>query len=289
MPVSNSVGAMALVDTDRYPIHDLASPAGQNLVEQCRRDLKERALCSLPNFLRPEGIRNLLDEAEPLIPEAGYTSTVRNMFFQPAGDETLPPDHPRNVMFPNRYGRIVNHLFPNEGMSRGLFLWPDLIDFVRQVFGAETMYPSQCPHLALTMKVEGEGDTDAWHYDGNDGVISLLLQKPDEGGEFEYAPYVRTLEDDHLEDVAKVLKEPQRHAVRPPLEPGTFIFFNGNLSLHRVTPVGKTTKRRMILLFSYDRNPNFVFPDRAAENIRKLPRLKDLATERERFFVTAAQ
>ncbi|MEQ8369852.1 MAG: 2OG-Fe(II) oxygenase [Alphaproteobacteria bacterium] len=274
---------MGLVDTERYPIHDLTSPAGQALVAQCRRDLAEHALCSLPGFLRPEAIRQMLDEAQPLMPDAVYTDTRRNLFFQPAGDDSLPPDHPRNVIFPNRFARIINHCFPNEGPSRTLFLWPALTEFVRQVFGAETMYPSQCPHLAMTMKIEGEGDTDGWHYDGNDGVISLLLQKPDEGGEFEYAPYIRTLEDERLDDVAKVLHDPDRHAKRPPLEPGTFVFFNGNLSLHRVAPVGKTVKPRMILLYSFDRSPNFVFPDRAAENLRSLPRLRDLTRERERF------
>jgi len=133
------------------------------------------------------------------------------------------------------------------------------------------------------MKVEGEGDTDSWHYDGNDGVVSLLLQKADEGGEFEYAPYVRTPEDNHFDDVAKVLSDPQRHAVRPPLEPGTFVFFNGNMSLHRVTAVGKTTKPRMILLFSYDRSPGYVVKDIGIERLRELPRLKDLPEQYSKY------
>ncbi|MGH6631453.1 MAG: hypothetical protein ACREB3_17125, partial [Burkholderiales bacterium] len=74
-----------------------------------------------------------------------------------------------------------------------------------------------------------------------------------------------------------VLADPERHAVRPPLEPGTFVFFNGNLSLHRVTPVVKTRKPRMILLFSFDRSPNYVFPQRAVDHIRSLSTMRQRA------------
>jgi len=283
MAVTDNSAAMALVDLERYPIDDLRTATGNELVERCRRDLDERALCTLPGFLRPAAVENLVDEAKPLVADAVYTDTMRNIFFQPTGDGDFAPDHPHNATFPNRFARIVNHQFPNEGMSRALFLWPALTEFVRQVFGAETMYPTQCPHLALTMKIEAEGDTDSWHYDGNDGVVSLLLQQPDEGGLFEYAPYIRSLKDDRFDDVARVLRDPKRHAQRPPLEPGTLVFFNGNLSLHRVTQVGKTTKPRMILLFSFDRSPNYIFPNRAAERLRALPKLKDLTEKHSKY------
>lgn len=283
MPVTDESAAMALVDIERYPIHDLSTPAAEKLVAQCRDDLTARALCRLPGFLREDAVKKLVDEARALLPEAVYTDTMRTMFFGPAQGPEFPPDHPRNMEYPNRYARIVNHQFPNEGLSRALFLWPAVAEFVRQVFGAETMYPTQCPHYALTMKIEGEGDTDSWHYDGNDGVVSLLLQMPDEGGLFEYAPYIRTRTDENSAAVADVLRDPQHHALRPPLEPGTLVFFNGDLSLHRVTPVGKTTKPRMVLLFSFDRSPNFVFPNRAAERLRQLPKVKDLTDRRSNY------
>ena len=283
MPATDDLAAMALVDTERYPIQDLTTRAGQQLVAQCRQGLAAQALCSLPGFLLDHAIDKLVEEARPLIPEAVFTDTMRTIFFGPAEGAEFPADHPRNREFRNRYARIVNHQFPNEGLSRALFLWPALTEFVRQVFGAETMYPTQCPHLALTMKIEGEGDADAWHYDGNDGVVSLLLQTSDEGGLFEYAPYLRKHGDDNIEGVTEVLNDPQRHAVRPPLEPGTLVFFNGDLSLHRVTPVGKTKKPRMILLLSFDRTPNFVFPNRAAERIRALPRVKELGNRHSKY------
>ena len=285
MPTTDIAMAMALVDTDRYPIHDLSDAVGQALVAQCRQDLATKALCSLPGFLRPYAIEKLVDEAGALIPDAVFTETMRTIFFGRAVGAPFPADHPRNQEFPNRFARIVNHQFPNEGPSRALFLWPALTEFVRQVLVAKTMYPTQDPHVALTMKVEGEGDTDSWHYDGNDGVVSLLLQVPDEGGLFEYAPYLRTDDDENIAGVTNVLNNPERYAVRPPLEPGTLVFFNGHLSLHRVTPVGQTTKPRMVLLFSYDRAPNYVEPNALAERLRRLPKVKDLNEQPSRYLL----
>ena len=286
MPKTSDTAAMGLVDVRRYPVHELSTPAGKNLVEQCRADLTARALCSLPGFLKPDAVHHLVEEAAPLLPDAVYTDTSRTPYFGPAAGTQYPPDHPRNLEYPNRYARIVNYQFPNEGLSRALFLWPVLTEFVRQVFGAETMYPTQCPHVSLTMKVAGEGDTDSWHYDGNDGVVSLLLQAPDEGGLFEYAPYLRTPTDERFSEVTKVLKYPECHALRPRLEPGTLVFFNGDLSLHRVTPVGKTTKPRMILLLSFDRSSTFVFPNGVADRIRTLPKLRELPpAQRSKYLV----
>ena len=36
-----------------------------------------------------------------------------------------------------------------------------------------------------------DGCARAWHYDGSDAVVTLMLQKADEGGEFEFAPFIR--------------------------------------------------------------------------------------------------
>jgi hypothetical protein len=291
MPIISNEAVLALVDTERYPIHRLDTPEGQALVEQCRRDLVDRALCSLPGFLRPEAIATMIGEAEDMVPDAVHIDIQRHIGFSRSGfwhgradgEPSFPPDHPVNQAYPNRFARLVNHQFSNEGPSRALFMWPALTEFVRQVFQAETMYRSQCPHVSMTMKIEGEGDTDSWHYDGNDGVVSLLLQNADEGGLFEYAPYLRSDDDQNMDGVAKVLKDPQHNAERPPLEPGTFVFFNGNRSLHRVTPVGRTAKPRMILLFSYDRSPNYVSGNMGIEELQGLPKVKDFPELQEKY------
>ncbi|MEQ8369635.1 MAG: hypothetical protein RIE31_09010 [Alphaproteobacteria bacterium] len=263
--------ARDLIDIERYPIDRLDSVEGQALVAACRADLKARALCRLPGFIRPAALEMLAGEANPLTAYGLHRSEERTFMSYGQDVSGLPAGHPRRARHHAAYRQVMNYRIPNDSLIRRLYLWPALTEFVRQVFGARTLYQSQCPHLALTMKVEGEGDTDAWHYDPNDGVVSLLLQKADEGGEFEYAPYLRTEEDERFDQVAKVFADPTTHAQRPPVEPGTFVFFNGHLSLHRVRPVGRTRKPRIIALFSYDQEPDQVFNQRFIDHLHSFP------------------
>ena len=118
---------------------------------------------------------------------------------------------------------------------------------------------SVTPALALTAKVAFEGDTDGWHYDPNDGVVTLLLQAPDQGGGFEYAPNIRSDGDENYAGLKDLFEDPDQHGKRVEQRPGTLVFFNGRNSMHRVRPVGPTKAPRIVTIFSYDLRPTQVF------------------------------
>ena len=278
----NESRAQDLVDLERYPIDKLDSAEGGELLEQCHRSLKRDALCALPGFVRPHALDLMLAQAEPLIDLAHYRDEVENFGYVTDRDQQWPEGHPKRTPVVNRYRQILNHHIPNDSALRKLYFWSPLTEFVRRVFGAETLYRSQCPHLSLTMKVAGSGDTDGWHYDPNDGVVSLLLRRPDTGGQFEYAPYIRSKTDERWDDVARLFASPATHAQRPAMEPGTFVFFNGNLSMHRVSPVGKTSKPRVIALLSYDQQPDQVFSQRYITHLRGFPTNRSLRDDAAR-------
>jgi hypothetical protein len=171
----------------------------------------------------------------------------------------------------NAYRQVLTDRIPEDSHLNRLYNWQPLTEFVRQVYGVPAMYRSGCPALSLVYKIAAEGDTDGWHYDDNDGVISLLLQKPDEGGLFEYAPYIRGDEDENYHAVARLFADPETHGIRPAVEPGTFVLFNGKLSMHRVTPVGKTRQPRIVALLSYDERPDFVDDPTYVDHMRRFP------------------
>ena len=50
---SRPASCARLVDTDRYPIDDLDSEAGRELIARCRADLAATGACQLDGFLRP--------------------------------------------------------------------------------------------------------------------------------------------------------------------------------------------------------------------------------------------
>ncbi len=253
-----------IVDLERYPINQLDSRRGEALIAACKEALESKALCTMPGFVFPDVVAEMARRVQALLPTA-YRYDAPRMAYYPDGKE-WPSDHPRSIEHPCRYHQTLNYQIPNDSLVRKIYLWPQLSEFVRQVLGYETLFRSDCPHLALTVQFAGDGDQNGWHYDGNDAVFSLLLQEPSAGGEFEYAPYIRSSSEENYEAVACVVADPDTHAVRPQISAGTFTLFKGDLSLHRVAPIAGG-KRRIIALFSFDREPGQVFPQYYIEEL----------------------
>lgn len=255
-----------LVNLPRYPLLDPAGSELASVVESARRCLDEEALCVLPEFLMPAAIRQFREEIEALLPRAIPQENQRTAYGWMNNDEFTPP-HPRAIRHHSRNQTITLDLLPKDGGMRILFFWQALTDFVRRCLGLQKLYCSACPYLALIAKVFDQGDNLPWHYDTNDGVVSLLLQAPDEGGHFEYVPYLRSESDECYEDVDKVFSGHSDRVRRPLMQPGSLVLFKGRRSIHQVSQVGATTKPRLILLFSYDREPGMVFPEATVQAV----------------------
>ena len=248
-----------IVDLERYPITNLDDAPVRVLVDACRRDLVEQSLCTLPDFIRPDVLPALVAEARALTPKAYRNDNLRTPYSWMC-NEGFASTHPRSQVFRNRSGLVHADQFPGDGPIESLYRWDPLTDFIREALGFTTLYRSACPHLSLNLGVEGEGDQFGWHFDTNDAVISLLLQQPDEGGHFEYAPYVRAEDDENYPQMARLFAGESDFARQPAMAPGTFVLFKGRRSCHRVTPVGPTARARLIALLSYDERPGQVFP-----------------------------
>ena len=250
-----------LIDLDRYPIDRLDSPEGAALVARCQADLDRDAAATLPDFLREAALPPLVAEAKGLVPQSRRFERVPRVTYPQSdvSEGSALADEVRGMKHMNANNQILNYQIPNDSDLRAIYLWPELTEFVRRVRRAPSLYVSQCPHLALTMKAAFEGDTDGWHYNPNDGVVTLLLQAADTGGEFEYAPNIRNDEDQNYAGVKRLFQNPDAEGKRLLQSAGTFTFFNGKHSMHRVKPVGKTTKPRLVAIFSYDQRPDQVF------------------------------
>ena len=105
-----------------------------------------------------------------------------------------------------------------------------------------------------------DGDQLQWHFDQTDFVVSLAIQDADIGGDFEVAPRIRSADDEHYDDVARVLGGERSDVVTLPMTPGTLLVFAGRGSLHRVSPIGGPTPR-LVGLFGYDTKPGTMSSD----------------------------
>ena len=84
------------------------------------------------------------------------------------------------------------------------------------------------------MKAEG---VLPWHFDSCEFTLSLMIQKPEKGGVFEYCPNIREPGNEKFDEVKKVLDGDRTRVRQLKLEPGDLQIFKGRFTLHRVTKV----------------------------------------------------
>lgn len=215
-----------LVDTERYPIDDLDSTAGQAFLEECRTRMTAESSLTLPGFVRPEAIDAILAEIDgaPRVPNERLRtpySWMHNLDF--------PPEHPRRALFRWSNQIITADAFADAGPAFALFSCREVVEFVRRLLGYPSLYPGVCPTLSLMASVLNEGDENGWHFDTNDGVVSILLQAADDGGHFDFAPYLRDESDENYDDVAALFAG-QLEPIRLAQTGGTFSLFLGRRS-----------------------------------------------------------
>jgi hypothetical protein len=118
----------------------------------------------------------------------------------------------------------------------------------------QPVYQSRDPYQSLNISVMDEGGCQQWHFDSGNMVTTLLLQEPDGGGVFEYAPAIRSDNDENFEAVQAVLDGHSERVIQNQLHAGTLSLFQGHYSMHRVTTVvGK--RQRLQAILGYSTNP----------------------------------
>ena len=95
------------------------------------------------------------------------------------------------------------------------------------------------------------------HY--NTSIVCYLRfqENAEQGGDFEYSPWLRTPTDENYEGVGRVLDGDPSLIRTLRLEPGDLQIFKGRYSLHRVTPLAGP-RLRYVAIFSFAEEPGMV-------------------------------
>jgi hypothetical protein len=246
----------SIIDLDRYPILDPGNPVLRDLAERARDEFVRQGIFLAPDFVRRDALRSMLAELEVLLPQARYHNRT-----QPAGERK---DNAGTYELPERYvqryATITYDRFPAGSLLRRFFECDALTAFVGRLFGEQSYYRSTDPVLACLAHIAKEGDGLSWHFDPNDGVTTLLLQRPEAGGVLEVAPWVRRGGEEGRAMARAVVDGTYDGTVQIDQEPGTLVLFRGHRSLHRVTPV-EGPKARMNLVCSYSSEPGHAFSE----------------------------
>jgi hypothetical protein len=248
------------VDTARYPIHDLSAPVGRALVTACRAKMRLDGSLLLEGFIRAEGMARMAREVSGLETHRRL-EIVEVMRRDPWVDRSLfrghvPDDHPLSFKMMQDVHAVASDLVPRASMLRSVYDCPVVMRFVAAVNGQDEIYQYADEFQALNVMYMRDGGSRAWHYDGSDYVVTLMLQPSEEGGEFEYAPFIRgdAVGDERFDDVKRVFSG-EWPTTKTRCGAGALSVFNGRRSLHRVRTVfGKRT--RIMSVLSYAKTPD---------------------------------
>ena len=239
-------------------MHDLVE-LDWSFVETGRKQMRETGACEIPGFIRPEALPAFVADAQQLAPLAHPSGGLGTVYLG-LPDESFPLDHPQQWLGDYSVRAVAYDLFPSESPTRRLYEWDELTRFIAAIMDLDLVYPYADPLGALNLAVMGDGDELQWHFDQTDFVVSLALQSADRGGEFEVSPFIREADDEHYDEVARVLAGDRATLVTQPMTPGTLLVFAGRYSLHRVAPIHGDTAR-LVALFGYDTKPGTMSSD----------------------------
>ena len=237
----------SIVDLEKYPIYDLNSPKIKNLIKKSKEELDQFSCSTIPNFILPKSLEIMNSELEKQLDEVYMSKESINPYLYAKDDPKLPKDHPKRIFMDRYNGYLNSDCFPKNSEMKYLYETEELLKFVSACLGVSPIYrwadPLAC-HAYNVMKPDG---VLPWHFDSCEFTLSLMIQKPEKGGVFEYCPNIREPGNENFEEVQKVIAGDRTRVRQLKLEPGDLQIFKGRFTLHRVTKVEGQKSRYMCI------------------------------------------
>ena len=237
------------IDLDAYPL-DGRDPRGYAAAVGSAKDqLAADGCCVLPSFVRALALPILVNEADAVAGHAHRSFNRTNAYFS-EDDPSLSAEDPRRRFYDRSNAFVpADHFGPDSGL-RAIYDYAPFQNFIREALGAEDFYRYADPLADVIVNVVEEGTGFPWHFDTNNFTVTLAIQNGEAGGVFEYAPGLRSAEDECFDAVADLLDGRSDRVQAMDLVPGDLQIFKGRYSLHRVTPV-TGPQRRFVGIFSF--------------------------------------
>ena len=247
-----------LINLQSYPLHQLDSAAGQQLVAQCIDDLERRGMFTLKGFMRREVIDEILPGLLKKLNRESFTHAREHNIYFNNDINDIPEDHPALKRV-----ETINHTLCGDQIAeplRQIYEWPALAAFLAQVMHKPNLYPMGDPLACANVMGYYEGEGLNWHFDRSEFTTTLLLQAPREGGDFQYRQALRSDQDQNYDGIAKLLRGEDSEVSTLQLGAGDLNVFKGVNTAHRVTPpVGD--RARVVTVFTYYETPGRMFSD----------------------------
>ncbi len=245
------------LNLDTFPIDQPESAAYIALVDRCRIDLEKHGMFNLDGFLKPEIAKQVAEELTPLSLNSSFThKRAHNIYFLKK-IPGLDNNHPALRQF-----ETVNHTLCGDQIEDSpvmdIYRYQPLINFLADVMGKPNLHAMDDAMACANVMTYRDGEALNWHFDRSEFTTTMLLQKPESGGVFQYRTGLRTDDDPNYQGVAGFLNGDDTKMQSMDVVPGTLNVFRGKNTAHRVSKVeGK--RDRMIAVFCYYENPGVSF------------------------------
>jgi len=243
----------SIIDLNKYPIHELNSSKIKRLIKRCKEELKYFSCCTIPSFVLTKSIKTMLSEVEKKLGEVYWSEEKINPYLNSKDEISLPKNNPKRIFAHRNNGYLNSDLFDKNSELKFLYERQELLNFVSACVGISPLYrwadPLAC-HAYNMMKPNG---ILPWHFDSCEFTLSILIQKPENGGVFEYCPNIREPGNENFDEIKKVLDGDRKRVRQLKLEPGDLQIFKGRFTLHRVTKIeGKLSRYLAIPAYVLD-------------------------------------
>ena len=245
-----------LVNVERYPLHDPSFRA------KTKAEFDQHGVVCLDGFLIEATLDKMVKAAQEEQKLAFYTQGTHNVYLTSKNEE-LGDGHVFNRQVNSSKGCITTDQVPVSCGLHDIYHDGAFKSLIAEVVGEEQVYPYGDPLSSINIHYASEGQELGWHFDNSNFAITMLLQKPDDGGVFEYVRDLRDADKGEMnyKGVADVL---DNNVPKETLDmnPGTLVLFRGKNSMHRVTPtIGDVT--RMLVVLAYNNKPGIALSENA--------------------------
>jgi 2OG-Fe(II) oxygenase superfamily len=246
-----------ILDLDRYPLDRPGSAQWQALVDRCKADLARDGMFNLDSLVREVALAKAVAEVVPVMETLSFThKRSHNIYFRKEIPE-LADDHPALARVDT-----INHTVCADQIPQStviwIYEWAPFIHFLATTMEKSALFPMRDPLARANVMAYREGETLNWHFDRSEYTTTLLLQAPEQGGDFVYRSDLRSETDPNYHGVAKLLRGQDDQVKTLEVKPGTLNVFRGKNTAHKVSTV-RGKKDRIIAVFTYYERPGMMF------------------------------
>ncbi len=246
-----------IINFEQCPVNQL-----DGFGTKCKRQLDATGSLLLPGFITDQAITNLNAEALEHARHAYFCQQTHTAYLS-TPDQKYDSAHPRNRQVVSSKGCITEDQIPADSILRVIYNNEDFLRFLCHVLGEDQLYNYADPLSSINVNYFKEGQELGWHFDNSSFSVTLMIQPPERGGEFEYIPALRNHEkgDMNFDGVGDAL-DGKIDCIKLDIVAGTLALFRGRDSLHRVKPVSGATNRIQVVL-AYNTAPGVALSEQA--------------------------